>query len=332
MLGDRIGDQIGEGPLGNTAVMPHGASGTKAPQRWCPHLVLSSPGLSNEVRSQAHVVQQEVGIGANGLVAKERLEGRVVRGGERWVVALRAAHLIEQLLSPHARTGRLGWGRKEPLEIRHAVDEVEAFRVGSVLWIGNRVALRDGRRQDAVGIVLGGDQSVGQSHFFSGRITAERKNGGQLAFPAEAAHSSGSWIFKQWDDVRSPAYARPTGLQSQEVGIGDGFHQAVAQHADGESVGHDVGHGRQFFSAGQINARDLEQGAAVFLELDESLFFVFHAEANHGLAAMAADRVVVAVGAGLLVEDRPQAILGDEGGVVELGPGLKTGGVRGIKA
>ena len=243
-----------------------------------------------------------------------------------------AAHLIEQLLSPHARTGRLGWGRKEPLEIRHAVDEVEAFRVGSVLWIGNRVALRDGRRQDAVGIVLGGDQSVGQSHFFSGRITAERKNGGQLAFPAEAAHSSGSWIFKQWDDVRSPAYARPTGLQSQEVGIGDGFHQAVAQHADGESVGHDVGHGRQFFSAGQINARDLEQGTAVFLELDESLFFVFHAEANHGLAAMAADRVVVAVGTGLLVEDRPQAILGDEGGVVELGPGLKTGGVRGIKA
>ena len=47
---------------------------------------------------------------------------------------------------------------------------------------------------------------------------------------------------------------------------------------------------------------------------------------------MAADRVVVAVGTGLLVEDRPQAILGDEGGVVELGPGLKTGGVRGIKA
>ena len=247
-------------------------------------------------------------------------------------MALRAAHLIEQLLSPHARTGRLGWGRKEPLKIRHAIDEVEAFRVGAVLRIGNRVALRDGRRQDAVGIILGGDQSVGQSHFFSGRITAERKNGGQLALPTKAPHSGGGRIFKQRNNVGPPAHARPTGLQGQEVRIGDGFHQAVAQHADGESVGHDVGHGWQFLGAGQVDTRDLEQGAAVFLKLDESLFFVFHPEANHGLAAMAADRVVVAVGAGLLIEDRSQAILGDEGCVVELGPSLKAGGVGGIKA
>ena len=152
-----------------------------------------------------------------------------------------------------------------------------------------------------------------------------------MAFPAKPAHTGGVGVFEQRDNVGPPTDTRSTGFQSQEVGIGNGLHKAIPQHANRESVGHDVGHGWQIFSAPRVDPGDLKQGAAELLKFDEAFFLVFHSEANHGLAAVPADRIVVAVGARLFVENRPQTILGNQRGVVELGSCLKAGAVGGIK-
>ena len=184
------------------------------------------------------------------------------------------------------------------------------------------VSLRDGRRQDAVRIVLGGDHKLVSP--ISSRAASPLKE-----------RMVASWLFQPKRPTRVVVGSSSNGTMSLPACASPltpkprGRHRRWLPPSRSPAcrwwvVGHDVGHGRQFFSAGQINARDLSKEPPYssssmnpsFLSSMPKRITVWLPWPPTGLLWQLAQDCLLKIG------PKP---LGDEGGVVELGPDLKNG-------
>ncbi len=313
---DRRGHAILEGAARGGAVVQHGIAHPQVPQDRRPHLEPTRIAFGEAVGGEPHVVQQEVGVGADRLAADRRFEGRIVRGRPLRHVARGAADRGEDRLAGHARSRRLRRRREIALEVRHAIDELVALAVGDVLRIGDRVAIGE-PFVVAVGRVLGGDQPVGQAHLVAGGVGGEGEHRRDLRLPAEASGAKRALGGR----LERTHPVHPTGdpvtvevlriLVGGDRRVGDRFDHAEGHRAVGHPDDHHVRFARHELAAADARGLGLQQRAADRLEVLEDVL-VLEAEVGDRDVAPAADRRRMATLAVALVEDGAESVGGAE--------------------
>ena len=141
MCVDRGGD-LGRKVAGrNRTIVKHHWSSSQVPQRRSLHLNARRLAIGNAVGERAHVVKEEIGVDAHGLVANRALECGIVGREKLRGVTLDATDCVEDRFTSHAAAGRLRRRSEVALKCGDARDEGDAELVGLVFDFGNAVAI-----------------------------------------------------------------------------------------------------------------------------------------------------------------------------------------------
>ena len=270
MREDRVRCARFEGPSREPAVVPEGIAHPKPPQRRRAQLAAGRVALFDEVGGEAHVVQQEVGVGVQHLVADRGLEILVVLRDESRDVAGGTADVVEVLLAAHPRPRGLRRRREKTLEVGHTLDEGQALAVRDILGIGDLVALRQPDRVAVRGVLVA-DDGIRDSHLVERGISGKGGHRRQLRLPAETADGGPGRILEDRHDVRSTADAdRRVRRILLDVGARDRFDQTEAERRVRQAQGGDVGHRRNDLGALSADRLVLQEGAPEILERVET--------------------------------------------------------------
>ena len=215
----------------DAAVVEERTTGPNAPEGRGPHLLLVRRAVDDSVSEGAHVVHQEVGVGSDQAVRESGL--RRGAGGERRLVAVRAADIAEDGLAAHPGLRGLRRRREEALEVGDAVDELDSLAVRKVFRIRDGIAHGEERRV-AIRSVLGGDETVCDAHLVQGRVPGEGEDRRDLGLPTEAAHAERPGrVLERLDEVRHAAGE----FEREEVRVGDRLDEARAEDRRGDPLG-----------------------------------------------------------------------------------------------
>ena len=261
---DRVVDDLVERAARDGAVVHQGRPQAQSPQGAREVVGLRDRPVRDAVPAAAHVVDEEVRVGADGLV-REGADGVRPRGVARGV-AVGAPDGLEDRLTRGSGAGRLRRSRQHGLEVRDAVDAGVALSVRRILGVRDVVAEGE-LGQVTVGRLVVRHEDAGQAHLHVRRVDGEAHDGVRAALPAEARRSRRASLERS-EHPAVPREPEPT-LQRLVLGearFRDGLDQASSETDRRQALTGGVRLHGDHLGAGRVDGLLLEQRASEGVE------------------------------------------------------------------